>query len=102
MLRRRMACALPDCANCQQAALCAVAVLGGEAAFTGLTTDANTPGRPTVPATMGGVVGTLAVRCGLPPTCGARQWPMLVSLQDFMRCAGGIGAAGRLRWPPHA
>ncbi|PRW51126.1 PTS system fructose-specific EIIABC [Chlorella sorokiniana] len=42
-----------------QQAVAFVAVLGGEAAFTGLTTDASTPGRPTVPATMGGVLGTL-------------------------------------------
>jgi hypothetical protein len=39
-----------------------VAVLGGEAAFTGLTTDASTPGRPTVPETLIGAGGTLAVR----------------------------------------
>lgn len=41
----------------------AVAVLGGEAAFTGLSTDASTPGRPTLAETLTGVAGTLGVRC---------------------------------------
>jgi hypothetical protein len=45
----------------------AVAVLGAEAAFTGLTTDASTPGRPTVGQTLAGVAGTLAVRCTVWP-----------------------------------
>ncbi|KAL4444249.1 hypothetical protein ABPG75_011986 [Micractinium tetrahymenae] len=36
-----------------------MAVLGGEATFTGLTTDASTPGRPTVQRTLLGVAGTL-------------------------------------------
>ena len=49
----------------QQAAAYA-AVLGGEAAFTGLTVPAGTPGRPTIPLTLAGVVFTLAVRPALP------------------------------------
>jgi hypothetical protein len=40
-------------------------VLGGEAAFTGLSTAASTPGRPTVPQTVAGVVLTLGVRAAL-------------------------------------
>ncbi|KAI3426982.1 hypothetical protein D9Q98_006926 [Chlorella vulgaris] len=42
-----------------QQAIAFVAVLGGEAAYTGLSTDSSRPGRPTVPGTLLGVAGTL-------------------------------------------
>ena len=41
--------------------LCAAAVAGGEAAFTGLSTPADTPGRPSVPSTVIGIGGVVAV-----------------------------------------
>lgn len=45
----------------QQAAAFA-AVVGAEAAFTGLTTDTNKQGRPGIVPTIGGVAGIVAVR----------------------------------------
>jgi hypothetical protein len=37
------------------------AVVGAEAAFTGLNTPSTTPGRPSIPVTLAGVAGTLVV-----------------------------------------
>jgi hypothetical protein len=61
---------VPCALTCMRLFLLAVAVLGGEAAYTGLSTDSSRPGRPTVPGTLLGVAGTLGVRdscCFLAP-----------------------------------
>lgn len=80
-----------------------MAVLGAEAAFTGLTTDASTPGRPTVPATMGGVLGTLAVGCLLfsalgrcpAAAAGVHRLPMPAAMGCASRCGWHAGNAPR-------
>ncbi|PSC75952.1 heat shock 83 [Micractinium conductrix] len=68
-----------------QQAVAYVAVLGGEAAFTGLNTDASTPGRPTVQQTMLGAAGTL----------GAAAMVQVPGFVGSVGCAVGalVGAA---------